>query len=71
MIILCFFYGNAVFSKNTELKWAIKNLGDHTHVLLLEIIPPQSLGQILARHFLSGTFLNGLCEFLDCHAPAA
>ena len=52
---------------NTELERALQDPGDHPHILLLKIIPSQSLGQILSGHLLPCLRLDRLRQLLDRH----
>ena len=58
-------------SKYIQLKWTVKYLRYHTHVLLLEIISSKALRKILPGHLFPCPLFYHFCEFFDRHAFTA
>ena len=56
---------------NTQMERAVKDLCDHTHILLLKIIPAKPLCQILTRHLLSCPELDQFGKTFDRHPFSA
>ena len=50
------------------MKRAVKDRGDHTHILLLKIIPAKALGQVLSRHLLACPDFDQPGELFDRHS---
>src|SRR5699024_9849115 len=53
---------------DAQLERALQDPRDHAHILLLEVIPPQSLRQVLSGHLLPSLRFDRLCQLLDRHA---